>query len=220
MPVSKFAAIDDSGAKPSSGPLHGAPLAARPVTTRLAAAPPPSRPPQVPATVADVMRAPATTVADTDHVAAAAYLMKHAGTAALLVLDAQNPGRAAGIVTEADVSEVVADGRDVNDVRIHELMTGRPAAIPAATRRPRRGEGPCWPEGLRELPVARDRTGPADVGRRQSTSPTCAARCSASAAVMIRPLPPRSAGPARCRPDRQRARRHRGGDHDGADGLA
>ena len=41
------------------------------------------------ATVADVMRLPRTTVGRHDHVAAAAYLMKHAGTTALLVLDAQ-----------------------------------------------------------------------------------------------------------------------------------
>jgi CBS domain-containing protein len=40
------------------------------------------------ATVADVMRPPLTTVNQHDHVAAAAYLMKHAGTTALMVVDA------------------------------------------------------------------------------------------------------------------------------------
>ena len=41
------------------------------------------------ATVADVMRAPLTTVNQHDHVAAAAYLMKHAGATALMVVNAQ-----------------------------------------------------------------------------------------------------------------------------------
>jgi predicted transcriptional regulator len=50
------------------------------------------------ATVADVMRPQLTTVAQYDHVAAAAYLMKHTGTAALIVTDAQT-GQPAGIIT-------------------------------------------------------------------------------------------------------------------------
>ena len=41
------------------------------------------------ATVADLMRPALTTVNQHDHAAAAAYLMKHAGSTALLVLDAQ-----------------------------------------------------------------------------------------------------------------------------------
>ena len=49
------------------------------------------------ATAADIMRPPLTTVNQNDHVAAAAYLMKHAGTTALMVLDthADRPGRLA-----------------------------------------------------------------------------------------------------------------------------
>jgi CBS domain-containing protein len=49
----------------------------------------PVHPPPVAATVADVTRPPVTTVNQHDHVAAAAYLMKHAGTTTLLVVDAQ-----------------------------------------------------------------------------------------------------------------------------------
>jgi len=45
--------------------------------------------PPAPATVANVMRPPLTPVEQAAHVAAAAYLMKHAGTTALMVLDAQ-----------------------------------------------------------------------------------------------------------------------------------
>src|SRR5215468_1771781 len=78
------------------------------------------------ATVADVMRSPLTTVNQHDHVAAAAYLMKHAGTTALMVVNAQT-GQPAGIITEADVARAIADGKDINDVRVHAVMTTRPA---------------------------------------------------------------------------------------------
>jgi CBS domain-containing protein len=78
------------------------------------------------ATVADVMRIPLATVGQHDHVAAAAYLMKHAGTTALLVVDAQT-GQPAGIFTEADVTRAIADGKDVNGVWVGAVMTTRPA---------------------------------------------------------------------------------------------
>ena len=80
------------------------------------------------ATVGDVMRPPLTTVNQHDHVAAAAYLMKHAGTTALMVTDGQT-GQPAGIITAADVAHAVADGKDVNDVWVGAVMTTRPAVI-------------------------------------------------------------------------------------------
>jgi CBS domain-containing protein len=84
------------------------------------------------ATAADIMRPPLTTVVQQDHVAAAAYLMKHAGTTALVVLNAQT-GEPVGIITEADVAHAVADGKDVNSTRISELMTTRPTVINTTT---------------------------------------------------------------------------------------
>ena len=63
-----------------------------------------------PATAADVMRPPLTTVEQQGHVAAAAYLMKHAGATALMVLDAQSD-QPVGIITEADIAHAVADER-------------------------------------------------------------------------------------------------------------
>ena len=78
------------------------------------------------------MRPPLTTVSQHDHVAAAAYLMKHAGTTALMVVDAQT-GRPTGLITEADVAHAVADGKDVNDVRVHAAMASRRAVIDATT---------------------------------------------------------------------------------------
>jgi CBS domain-containing protein len=85
-----------------------------------------------PATAGDIMRPPLTTVEPNDHVAAAAYLMKHAGTTALMVLNPQT-GQPAGIITEADVAHAVADGKDVNSTRIYEVMTARPTVITTTT---------------------------------------------------------------------------------------
>jgi CBS domain-containing protein len=72
------------------------------------------------------MRPPLTTAGQYDHVAAAGYLMKHAGTTALIVTDAQT-GQPAGIITQADVARAIAEGKDLNDVRVHTVMTSRPA---------------------------------------------------------------------------------------------
>ena len=90
-----------------------------------------SSPPR--ATVADVMRRPMTTVDLNDHLAAAAYLMKHVAATALMVVDGRT-GQAVGIITEGDVALAVADGQDVNDVKVHDAITTRPAVIdPAAS---------------------------------------------------------------------------------------
>ena len=85
-----------------------------------------------PATVADVMRPPVTTVEQNDHVAAAAYLMKRANATALVVTQVQT-GQPIGIITEADISHVVADGKNPNDVRIYQQMTARPTVVNTMT---------------------------------------------------------------------------------------
>jgi CBS domain-containing protein len=78
----------------------------------------------VAASVAGVMRPQRTTVTQYDHAAAAAYLMKHTGTTALIVTNAQT-GQPAGIITEADIARAVTDGKDLNDVRVQAVMTTR-----------------------------------------------------------------------------------------------
>ncbi len=83
-------------------------------------------------TAADVMRPPLTTVEQQAHVAAAAYLMKHAGTTALMVLNSQ-ADQPVGVITEADIARAVADGKDVNNTRIYELITTRSAVITTTT---------------------------------------------------------------------------------------
>ena len=59
------------------------------IMTAVSTQKPPFHPRVAAATVADLMRPPLATVSQHDHVAAAAYLMKHAGTTALIVADAQ-----------------------------------------------------------------------------------------------------------------------------------
>ena len=80
------------------------------------------------ATITDLMQLPPTTVQQHDHAAAAAYLMKHAGTTALMVVDAR-AGQPTGIITAADIARAIADGKDVNDVWVDAVMTTRPALI-------------------------------------------------------------------------------------------
>ena len=105
------------------------------------------------ATVADIMRPPLTTVSQHDHVAAAAYLMKHADTTALTVMDAQT-GQPVGIITEAEVVHAIADGKDVNDVWVDAVMTIRPSVI--ATTSIRDAAKIMTTRHLRHLPVAGD----------------------------------------------------------------
>ena len=105
------------------------------------------------ATVADVMRPPLTTVNQHDHLAAAAYLMKHAGTTALLVVDAHS-GQPTGIITETDVAHAIADGKDVNDVWVGAVMTTRPAVVTTASIRD--AAKIMTARHFRHLPVAGD----------------------------------------------------------------
>ena len=105
------------------------------------------------ATVADVMRPPLTTVNQHDHVAAAAYLMKHAGTTALLVVDAHS-GQPVGLITESEVAHAIADGRDVDDVWVGAVMTTRPAV--ATTASIRDTAKIMTASHVRHLPVAGD----------------------------------------------------------------
>lgn len=94
---------------------------------------PSSRSPHPSATAADVMGVALTTVEPNAHLAAAAYLMKHARARALVVVDGEQANRPVGLITDADVCHAVADGKDVNDVRIEDLMTMSPTVIQSGT---------------------------------------------------------------------------------------
>jgi CBS domain-containing protein len=93
---------------------------------------PAEHPAPTPVTVADIMQPPVTTVEQNSHVAAAAYLMKRANASALIVTHAHT-GQPTGIITDADVSRAVGDGKNPNDVRIYELMTASPTVVNTAT---------------------------------------------------------------------------------------
>ena len=114
----------------------------------------PSGRPRAPATVADVMRPSLTTVEQDGHLAAAAYLMKHAGATALAVMDPRTD-RPIGILTETDVTHAVADRMDVNEVRIHDLMTRHPTVVDITTS-VRDAAGLMTNGRLRHLPVVDD----------------------------------------------------------------
>src|SRR5215470_19124872 len=95
--------------------------------------PPVHQPAHAPAAAADVMRPAPATIEPHAHVAAAAYLMKHAGVTALVVVDDDHAKQPVGIITEADIVQAVAEGKDANDVRIRALMTTHPTVINAGT---------------------------------------------------------------------------------------
>src|SRR5215471_17320714 len=63
-----------------------------------------------------------TTVDQYDHAAAATYLMKHARTTALTVLDGQRSNQPIGCITQTDIAEAMAQGKDLNETRIHDLI--------------------------------------------------------------------------------------------------
>jgi CBS domain-containing protein len=81
--------------------------------------------------------------------------MKHARPAALVVLGAQPGNLPIGMITEADIARAVADGMDVNKIRIHDLLTARPAAIPPAASI-RDAARTMVNGGFRQLPVTDD----------------------------------------------------------------
>ena len=63
------------------------------------------------------------TVEANAHAAAAAYLMKRAGATAVVVVDADRSNSPVGFITQADLAQSVADGNNLNDIRIRDLMT-------------------------------------------------------------------------------------------------
>jgi IMP dehydrogenase len=113
----------------------------------------PVHPPPAIVTVAGILRPPLTTVGQHDHLAAAAYLMKHAGTTALIVADAQT-GQPAGIVTETDIIHAIADGKNANDIWVDAVMTTRPAITTTTSISDAAKIMTAW--HLRHLPVAGD----------------------------------------------------------------
>jgi CBS domain-containing protein len=68
------------------------------------------------------MRPAVTTVERHAHLAGAAYQMTHARDTAVVVTTDDESRRPVGMVTESDITRAVADGRDLNDTRIDDIM--------------------------------------------------------------------------------------------------
>src|SRR5690349_7608992 len=82
--------------------------------------------------VGALMRSATTTIEPDSHVASAAFLMKRAKDSALVVTS--DDGRVPiAVITDADVSQAVADGRDLNETRINQLHLRRPAVVEPGT---------------------------------------------------------------------------------------
>jgi CBS domain-containing protein len=84
-------------------------------------------------TVGDLMRPAATTVELHAHLAAAAYIMRRAGDSALVVVSDDELRTPIAIITEEDITQAVADGRDVNEVRINQMVGGEPLTAQLGT---------------------------------------------------------------------------------------
>ena len=63
------------------------------------------------------------TVEANAHAAAAVYLMKRAAATAMVVVDSDRSNAPVGIITDGDLAQTVADGNNLNDIRIRDLMT-------------------------------------------------------------------------------------------------
>jgi CBS domain-containing protein len=80
-------------------------------------------------TVGQLMRAATRTVEADAHVASAAYLMKRAHDCVLVVTSDDEGRMPIAVLTDADVSQAVADGRDLGEIRINDLRLPRPVAV-------------------------------------------------------------------------------------------
>jgi CBS domain-containing protein len=94
-------------------------------------APQSCQPPPTPAIVEDVMRPQVTTVEAGAHVAAAAYLMNHAGATALMIRDGRTD-QPIGIITQADIARAIARGKDAT-CRSSPTATARSASSTSPT---------------------------------------------------------------------------------------
>ncbi len=113
-----------------------------------------AHPTDAPITVEKLMRPPTTTVETAAHLAAAAYLMKHAGDTALIVTADDDHRKLIGLITEADISHAVADGRDLGETRISQVLTREPITVEVDTP-VHDAVRLMLASGIRHLPVVR-----------------------------------------------------------------
>ncbi|WP_191298925.1 CBS domain-containing protein [Lentzea cavernae] len=81
-------------------------------------------------TVRQVMKPPKITIEAGAHLAAAVFLMRHARDSSLVVV-ADNTREPVAMIAEADIAHAVARGRDLEDVRVREVVTAKLVTVPA-----------------------------------------------------------------------------------------
>jgi CBS domain-containing protein len=86
-----------------------------------------------PLVAGEVMRPPVTTVERSAHVAAVAYLMKRSHDNALVVISDDVERRPIAVICDSDVTQAVADGRDLEQTRITDLHLAEVVAFPPDT---------------------------------------------------------------------------------------
>lgn len=81
-----------------------------------------------PQAVGQLMRPPATTIEAGAHLAAAAYLIKHLHDSALVVTtdDTHEP---VAMITDAEITQAVADGRDLESTRVTQVVKQKPLTV-------------------------------------------------------------------------------------------
>ena len=84
-------------------------------------------------TVADLMRPAVTSIERHAHLAAAAYLMRQANDTALVVIEDAERRVPIAVITDTDIAQAVADGKDVNNVRVSDLVGRVPTTVPPNT---------------------------------------------------------------------------------------
>jgi CBS domain-containing protein len=80
-------------------------------------------------TVRDLMRPAVTTVERHAHLGAAAYQMRHAKDNAVVITTDDESRRPIGIITDTDIANAVADGKDLNETRIDEIAGADPVTV-------------------------------------------------------------------------------------------
>src|SRR3954454_14748392 len=83
--------------------------------------------------VAQIMRPACSTIERYAHVVAAAYMMRQANENPLVVIDDVEARGPIAVITNTDGAQVVADGKDVNDVRVSDLVGRVPITVPTHT---------------------------------------------------------------------------------------
>jgi uncharacterized protein (DUF427 family)/CBS domain-containing protein len=107
------------------------------------------------AKVADLMRPAVVSVERDAHLAAVAYLMRRAGETALVVVNDTEQRTPLAVITDTDVAQAIADGRDPNEVRISDLVHRDPITVsPDASLV--RAATVMVSAGIRHLPVVAD----------------------------------------------------------------